>query len=754
MNVNSHLSDDHSMLSLKDLLEARDAYHVHLANKQNVVGTAVGRYRIRKSDPDVHGPDKVHIHQERNKLKTQPPRTLANSVVKWWSWPCVLVFVETWEQKESFKARPDQMVPYYLYMPDGRIIPTCVVAVERQEGPGEPIQNLTFPTQMIGGGYPIFTENQGTQHIGSLGCLVTDGDQVYALTNHHVCGEAGREIMSMMGDKKVVLGKSAPGQLGKMAFSKVYPGWPGTRAYANLDAGLIRVEDVECWTAQVYGIGEIDLPVDLNTQSIKMDLIGQPVVAYGGASGKLQGKIEALFYRYKTVGGNDYIADLLIGPRDENTPLATRPGDSGTLWFMEPDSAKPAEAIRQTPRLRPVALQWGGHAFLNPEGKQHFQFALASCLSTICRELDVEIIRDWNIGHSEYWGKLGHYKIAAKACELLPDKDLRAFFMANVDRIAYDDQAIVDGALQQIDSHDFVPLADVADLVWRLTRKADEANHFADMDQKGQGRFEGKTLLDLCADPDNINVDVWNKFYQSMGEDDKRGALPFRIWQCWTQMVEYVRQGNVTGYLCTAGVMAHYAGDACQPLHISYLHHGDPQKPEEKPVHSTYETQMLDRNAAEVVAGVNKLIKHPVAKADIRDGHGAAQFIIELMRETINKLPPETIVEAFNNKSGGGSRAERMWETLGDATCDRLAAGCQYLAQLWQSAWDVGGGNQIPKSELIPIDKDELYKLYMDKSFVESKTLQEMAPLLEAGAATRGNGLAAGGTSRRSRHGV
>src|SRR6185437_4637955 len=40
-----------NMLSLKDLIEARDHYHVHLMHKENVVATAVGRYRIRSTDP-------------------------------------------------------------------------------------------------------------------------------------------------------------------------------------------------------------------------------------------------------------------------------------------------------------------------------------------------------------------------------------------------------------------------------------------------------------------------------------------------------------------------------------------------------------------------------------------------------------------------------------------------------------------------------------------------------------------------------
>ena len=38
-------------LSLADLLRARDLYHFHLMNKANVVGTAVGLYLIRATDP-------------------------------------------------------------------------------------------------------------------------------------------------------------------------------------------------------------------------------------------------------------------------------------------------------------------------------------------------------------------------------------------------------------------------------------------------------------------------------------------------------------------------------------------------------------------------------------------------------------------------------------------------------------------------------------------------------------------------------
>ncbi len=80
-----------SHLSVRDLVEARDQFHVHLMNKKNVVATAIGRYLIRLSDLDKDGkfkpaPDDVYLQN--------PKRALDNSMVIDISWPCVLVLVD------------------------------------------------------------------------------------------------------------------------------------------------------------------------------------------------------------------------------------------------------------------------------------------------------------------------------------------------------------------------------------------------------------------------------------------------------------------------------------------------------------------------------------------------------------------------------------------------------------------------------------------------------------------------------------
>ena len=76
-------------LSLRDVLEARDAYHVHLLNQPNVVATAVGRYLIRVEEV----PKGPFTLEQRLSLPPgeRPPRTLERSRVQEWSWPSVLV---------------------------------------------------------------------------------------------------------------------------------------------------------------------------------------------------------------------------------------------------------------------------------------------------------------------------------------------------------------------------------------------------------------------------------------------------------------------------------------------------------------------------------------------------------------------------------------------------------------------------------------------------------------------------------------
>src|SRR5215472_17410418 len=494
---------DFNALSVRDLLMAREQFHFHLMHKANVIGTAIGRYRIRKADP---WPSKEAPHSDAAPRSTHPKRTLSNSEVRSYSWPAILVMVDRWMTPDQL-ADPEDTIPSAVFLGDGRRVPICVIAATKDERVPESEARWLFPGSLLGGGYPVICDVQGREHFASVGCLVSDGHRTYALTNRHVAGEPGETIYSMLSGNKEPIGVSSSLSQTSAKFSEVYEGWPGDDVYINLDIGLIDLGDLNRWTTQVYGVGEIGKLADLDISNLTLRLIGCPVRAHGAAGGDMRGEVCAMFYRYKAVGGFEYVADLLIGPRTRQH-LGTRPGDSGTLWLVDdPGSAEDLQCL---------ALQWGGQVFEDGiENEQGSSYALGTLLSTVCNRLNIDLVRDWNTGNPDYWGAVGHYGIATLAIDLLKTATLKELMHANLERISYDVSKINKKTMQGLSLEKFVPLADVPDMVWKVgphkrggMKSPEHANHFADMDRKLKPPLaEGDTLLAICKDTSNVRVE-------------------------------------------------------------------------------------------------------------------------------------------------------------------------------------------------------------------------------------------------------
>ena len=516
-------------LSLKDLLDARDAYHRHLMNKVNVIGTAVGAYLIRDHD--------------ENSVVQQAPRTFANAHVHETSWPCVLVLVRDWVAASGFGGHggqfaPQDMVPKTLYMPDGRIVPVCVVQVSPAEAEAGAPADIRWPNSFIGGGFPLVVEAQGERRRASVGCLVTDGHTVYALTNRHVCGRPGTPVSVETRGGAGVIGHASDLQLGRLTFREVYPEFPGQQTYSTMDIGLIEIDDINDWTSQIFGLnGQVGPIADLNEITLSLQLIDHPVVAFGAYSGLLNGRIKALFYRHKTLGGHEYVADMLIAP--EAGGSQTGPGDSGTVWHLPVVSER-----SKLPVLRPVAVEWGGQALLDANG-QRLNFALATNLAKACDLLDVDLVLEHNDGATPFWGQTGHYSIATAAIAAVADKALSALLTANRERISFVPDELTAAQIHaKLSNGDFVELADVPDLVWKklpdrvpggrdmaTNTGPEHPNHYADIDRPGA---DGRTLRDIClADKSQVSAAAWRAFYDAIGETDSRsrGLLPLRVWQ-------------------------------------------------------------------------------------------------------------------------------------------------------------------------------------------------------------------------------
>lgn len=764
---------DYTSLSLKDLLDAREAYHVYLSQLDNVIATAIGRYCIHEDDWYAENPP--DRPRPPNVPRITAPRTLANSVIRPWSWPAVLVFVKQWDQPEQLRGNA---VPKTLYLPDGRVVPTCVIAAPPDEALPEPAAGPFHVSHLLGGGYSCLREHQGEQALGTLACLVRKGGSYYALTNNHVAGGDGEIVKAYIRDEYEPIGTTSNIAVERRPMSSLFPLWGEQSTLLTLDAGLIKINDINEWTSQAFGIGEIGEMFDATEHSVTLDIIGCPVRAFGGTSGVIEGEVRALFFRYEVQGGQEYATDVLIGPRRNDDHARkkqpriehpfTRAGDSGTLWFYDPPleprahdgnedcgvDKEIAETGVRARRLRPIAMQWGGQRVRTQNGTRS-AYALGSFLSSICLSLDVEVVRNWSLGHDEYWGKIGHFSIGWKACDQLSG-DLARLMQANQARIGFPNEDLALGSEFRVGRDGFVPLADVPDYVWGHAkgRGSENIQHFADIDIEDIDG--GPSMLQRCvADPANIAASQWKDYFDGFarkGVGPEEGALPFRVWQIWDAMVAYLKKGDVLRFVAAAGVMAHYVGDASQPLHCSFMHHGVPpmrrvggrsypvprdsdefkefKTSREAQIHGIYEETMLEVDPAGALAAVGKELETQRAVTVDRSGHGAAKAVIALMNDAQTRLPPKTIIDADDPSLGAKPRARALWENAGirKATIRSLADSVRVLAALWTSAWKAGDGASVAKAKIRAYEEEELMRIYRsDPKFVPSLSLDEMA---------------------------
>jgi hypothetical protein len=668
-----------------------------------------------------------------------------------------------------------------------------VVLAAPDEEPAHAAPGPATASELIGGGYTCLRDGQGREQAGTIGCVVQRQGTFYALTNKHVAGAADEDVFAVVGGSRDRIGAADGVGVTKLTLPTLFPGWAGERTFVNLDAGLIRIDDVSRWTAQVFGVGEIGELYDATPQSVTLDLIGLPVRAFGGASGVLEGEIRALFFRYQSAGNYDYVSDLFIGPRGptrdgrggwqpqmRSPAPQTRPGDSGSIWFYDPPMNTPAgspysdEALRlegheppergeRARRLRPIAMQWGGARIQDAAGTS--AYALATFLSTICRVLDVEIVRDWSVGWDEYWGKIGHFAIGWKACAspLLGGK-LAALMLQNQARIGFGDDKLELGSEFRLGRDGFVPLADVPDYVWvpaarfGKARAHEPQQHFADVDLPPMGeRADASDFLQRCAlDPALVQPRVWKEFFAAFaakGTGPEEGSLPFRVWQLFDAMVDFVKARDLVRFVATAGALAHYVGDASQPLHCSYLHHGElpmmkvagdaraypvahgsdafkeyAKTPEAK-VHAIYEEGMLEIEPSTALAVVDRqLTRMALRDVAIARGHDAAWETVLLMDRARKRLAPATIIAKDDPSLGPRARAKRLWSDrdVQTGTIESLAESVQLLARLWQAAWQLGDGEDIADEEIVELGEEELQAVYRSADFLLPMTLAEM----------------------------
>jgi hypothetical protein len=796
-------------LSLRDLLEARALFHAHLLSKRNVVATAVGPYRIRRSDPwptkaNPHGTDAGRVH---------PPRTLANSEPRPYSWPSVYVFVSDWcAEHELAKDDPSDVVPRALYLPNGTVVPVCVIEARRESYASDLAvsPNLRVARNQLGPGSAIVNSDaQGLPRLATVGALVRDGERYYALTNRHAVGGPGTPIEALNGHRQPRVGVSAAKGLTRVDFHSVYPGLPSRDQYLLMDVGLVDLDDVRQWKCEPPGIAPVGPVVDLYDSSFTLQLVGRKVVGIGAVSGRIRGEIQGLFYRYKALGGFEYVCDFLIGAEGETAGKAGRErqsafsvhhGDSGTVLYLEHDSDTAAGEAAPTTVYYPLGLLWGREEFYDGGRYGAHPYGLATSLSTALDRLELDFVRDLNRDEEYVWGWVGHYAIG-RTLPLVGPVDrsakLKAFIDKNLDRLALEPDAALSNVVKPLDSGDaaapaFVPLADVPDNVWKSNvnfaqargadgtphrtpgpgsrGQNDNPNHFADLDlpYQGSATFLEYNLANLDTSP---AVAEWLDYFDSVKDryaawaaalernvpvKSHWGALPFRVWQLFDAMQLAASRGDQPGFLCAGGVLIHYVGDACQPLHTSYLSQGDPDRVVKRPqaggnkleadgVHGGYEDDMVNfgyqqNDLAGLIAREIRRQDRAAAE-DLRTvgtGHDAARATLRLIGATHATIAPREIVDEWVALKARPrrERTQAMWDSFGTRTATCMARGARYLGHLWEAAWVAGDGDRTIGAGA-PVAEKVLMKLYNDPAVLPSVPLDRYPGILSAASGQR-----------------
>jgi hypothetical protein len=117
---------------------------------------------------------------------------------------------------------------------------------------------------------------------------------------------------------------------------------------------------------------------------------------------------------------------------------------------------------------------------------------------------------------------------------------------------------------------------------------------------------------------------------------------------------------------------------------------------------------------------------------ELKGGHAAAVAVVTLMQQTFSAIAPKDIIAEFVRieDQKPAARADALWDALGEDKIKVMADGAIGLAQLWDSAWKEGDGDNTI-SNLGEIDESTLETLYQNPEFLPSKTLDQIGPILK-----------------------
>ena len=200
--------------------------------------------------------------------------------------------------------------------------------------------------------------------------------------------------------------------------------------------------------------------------------------------------------------------------------------------------------------------------------------------------------------------------------------------------------------------------------------KTEGAKHYIDIDyykEYNKGNFQE-------------NFDSLSAMY---GKDvvTKQGVLPWALQNTYHALVEAFRSHNAAKTKVMMADLAHYVGDAHQPMHTTVNYDG--QLSGQKGVHSRYEIYMVNKHYNELAA---KVI--PGQAAPVKE---ITKFVFDCIYESNSLLPivmmADTSAANETNKNYNEEYYRLLWFKTQYATVSEMKNGAERLASLFYTAW-------------------------------------------------------------------
>jgi hypothetical protein len=267
------------------------------------------------------------------------------------------------------------------------------------------------------------------------------------------------------------------------------------------------------------------------------------------------------------------------------------------------------------------------------------------------------------------WLTQGHSIIAAGAVKSLPT-EVPKWFRNGVPQIAHDAQ---DPDIQK--SKDL-----------KFMNEAESPQHYLDTELL-QGRplpVSRKDFYKVCAE---LNLDPSNvgELPYSIAEYTQRLTMTFAEARRYPKN-PYIR----TKALVIAGVLAHYGGDACMPLHVTNDHDGRAKADGSSPftgIHLRVDSliERLDMKPKDLAKGQNIQVfpdLFPAIEAEMKKSAGK----VDLAYQLESQLPPK--------------KKEDPWTAspqIQDFTTERAREATNFVASLFLTAWRDSAKIKMPE---------------------------------------------------------